>query len=171
MANKILEAVKIQSRVVIPIVKALEAEIGKEQAHAIVGSAIAGAYVTHRERRGFEPNSHPRTEQESGMDFPVEREVVEDTETGYGHNITGCQFAEYFRSIGEPEIGALMTCGVDFAAEDLVRPDWNSRGPKRGCKTRLTVTFAGGKRASNRGQKPFIAVKRPSNRSFAASRL
>lgn len=124
MTNKILEAVKIQSRVVIPIIRALEKEIGKERAHAIVGGAIAGAYVEHRERRGYDANSHPRTEQDSGPDFPVEREIVEDTDTDYAYNITGCAFADYFRSIGEPEIGALMTCGVDFAAEALVRPDW-----------------------------------------------
>lgn len=122
--NRMLDAVKIQSRVVIPIVKALEQEIGKEKAHRIVGEAIAGAYVEHRERRGYEANSHPRTEMDGGMDFPVEREVVTDSDTEYGHDITGCQFADYFRSIGEPEIGALMTCGVDFAAEALIRPDW-----------------------------------------------
>ena len=58
------------------------------------------------------------------MDFPVEREVVTDSDTEYGHDITGRQFADYFRSIGEPEIGALMTCSVDFAAEALIRPDW-----------------------------------------------
>lgn len=124
MTNKILEAVKIQSRVVIPIVKALEREIGKEKAHAIVGAAIADAYIEHRERRGYELNSHPRTEHESGMAFPVEREIVSDGEAEFGHNITGCQFADYFRSIDEPEIGALMTCGVDFAAEALIRPQW-----------------------------------------------
>ena len=132
MTNKILEAIKIQSRVVIPIVRALEREIGKEKAHRIVGRAIADAYVAHRERRGFEKNAHPRTEEENGMAFPVERAVVEDTDTTYGYNITGCQFAEYFRSIGEPEIGALMTCGVDFAAEELIRPDWTfERTPTR----------------------------------------
>lgn len=125
MTNKILDAVKIQSRVVIPIVKALEKEIGKERAHQIVGDAIAGAYVEHRQRRGFEQNSHPNTENESGLDFPVERQIVQDSETEYGHDITSCAFADYFRSIDEPEIGALMTCGVDFAAEALIRPDWH----------------------------------------------
>ncbi len=58
------------------------------------------------------------------MAFPVERSIVEDTETDFSYNITECQFAAYFRSIDEPEIGALMTCGVDFAAEELVRPGW-----------------------------------------------
>ena len=50
--------------------------------------------------------------------------VVEDSDTAFSHNITGCAFADYFRAIGEPEIGALMTCGVDFAAEGRIRPDW-----------------------------------------------
>ena len=124
MSNSVLNAIKIQSRVVIPIVHELEKEIGKERANAIVGKAIARAYVDYRKMKGFEANSHPRVEQEIDSGFPVEREVIDDTEETYGYNITGCQFAEYFRQIGEPEIGALMTCGVDFAAEDLIRPEW-----------------------------------------------
>ena len=34
-------------------------------------------------------------------------------------------FAEYYRFIGEPKIGALMTVGVDYAAEELRRPEWD----------------------------------------------
>lgn len=124
MKNPILEATRIQARAVIPIVKALEKEIGKERAHAIVGKAIADNYVAYREKLGFEEDAHPRGDGENKPAFPVEQEVVEDTAEAYGHNITGCAFAEYFRSIGEPEIGALMTCGVDFAAEDRMRPGW-----------------------------------------------
>ena len=120
----ILEAIKIQSKVVIPIVKALERELGKERAHQIVGDAIADSYVEYRKRRGFELNTHPGVEVD-GPEFPVKRSEQQNTEDNYGHNITQCAFAEYFRAIGEPEIGGLMTCGVDFAAEDLMRPEWN----------------------------------------------
>ena len=122
--NPILEATKVQARVVIPIVKELEKELGKERAHSIVGAAIANSYVRWREKRGFERDSHPGSEQDNSPDFPIESEVVENTSESYGHNITGCAFAAYFRSIGEPEIGALMTCGVDFAAEAHMRPGW-----------------------------------------------
>ena len=122
--NRILEAMKIQARAVIPIVRALEKELGKERAHAIVGQAIADNYVGWRTRLGFEKNSHPGGDGENKPDFPVEFEEVENTETSYGHNITGCAFADHFRKIGEPEVGALMCCGVDFAAEELIRPDW-----------------------------------------------
>ncbi len=124
MTISILDATRIQARAVIPIVKALEREIGKARAHGIVGRAIAGSYVAWREKRGFEANSHPGSEADDAPDFPVEREVVENTDDAYGHDIVGCAFADFFRRIGEPEIGALMTCGVDFAAEARIRPEW-----------------------------------------------
>lgn len=128
MAISILDATKIQARILIPIVKELEKEMGKEAAHALVGKAIAGNYVAWREKRGFTENSHPKTDHDgdggNAPEFPVERAVVEDSDTAYGFNVTGCAFADYFRKIGEPEIGALMSCGVDFAAEARIRPDW-----------------------------------------------
>ena len=119
----ILDAVKIQASVLIPVVKALESEIGKERAHSIVRRAIAESYAEFRAGRSSERNTHPG-ESEAGIDFPVESETVEHTETSYGYNITSCAFADYFRKIGEPEIGALLTCGVDFAVEAKLRPNW-----------------------------------------------
>jgi predicted hydrocarbon binding protein len=122
--SKVLDATKIQARAVIPIVKALEAEIGRERAHEIVGRAIGQSYIGVREQRGFELDSHPRTDDDGGLEFPVERQIVEDSEQRFGFNVTDCAFADYFRRIGEPEIGALMTCGVDFPAEARMRPGW-----------------------------------------------
>ena len=122
--NPVLRAVKIQSRIVIPIVKALERELGKEEAHRIVGDAIAKDYARYQASKSPERDNHPGESQTQGPGFPISQEVVEHTEDSYGFNVTSCQFADYFRSIGEPEIGALMTCGVDFATEELVRPSW-----------------------------------------------
>jgi hypothetical protein len=122
----ILDAVKIQARAVIPIVKALERELGKERAHAIVGAAIADDYARWQSQRIPARNLHPRTGNETNA-FPVEGSVVEDTDTTFALNMTKCRFAEYFRGIGEPEIGALLTCGVDFANEAIQRPDWEFR--------------------------------------------
>src|SRR5262245_11464356 len=51
-------------------------------------------------------------------------EVGEDTDLTYAINMTRCQFAEYFRAIGAADVGAPLTCGVDFAAEGVLRPDW-----------------------------------------------
>ena len=118
----ILEAIKIQSRVLIPVVKELEKELGVERAHAIVGRAIAENYAAHRASQASERDTHPGVGGGGAPEFPIESEVVEHTDTSYGFDITGCAFADYFRRIGEPEIGALMTCGVDFAVEARLRP-------------------------------------------------
>ncbi len=123
--NPILRAVKIQARIVIPIVKALERELGKERAHKIVGDAIAGNYASYQASKTPERDTHPGQTEPQGPGYPIQQEVTENTDDSYGFNVTSCEFADYFRSIDEPEIGALMTCGVDFATEELVRPSWS----------------------------------------------
>ncbi len=120
--TSVLEAVKIQARAIVPVVKALEAELGKARAHEIVGNAIAESWGEFLAGRTAERNTHPASGE--GLDYPVESEVIEHTEHAYAVNMTSCAFADYFRKIGEPEIGALLTCGIDFAAERRLRPDW-----------------------------------------------
>lgn len=123
MADRILDGVKAQARVLIPVVKALEAELGKQKAHALVGRAIAESWAGYMASRSPDGAGHPG-EASGGLDFPVESEVVEHTEDSFGRNFTACAFAAWFREIGEPEIGALLTCNLDFAVERRLRPDW-----------------------------------------------
>jgi hypothetical protein len=121
-----LDAVKIQARAVIPIVRALERELGKERAHSIVGRAIAESHAEWQAKAVSTRNSHPR-DNNIEEQFPIETEVVEDTDATCAINMTRCGFAEYFRAIGAPDVGALLTCGVDFATEAVLRPDWEFR--------------------------------------------
>jgi hypothetical protein len=82
-----LDAVKIQARVVIPIVRALERELGKERAHSIVGRAIAESYAEWQVKTASAQNSHPRDVDIEGQ-LPIETEVVEDTDFFYSHLIS-----------------------------------------------------------------------------------
>jgi hypothetical protein len=119
-----LEAVKIQARALIPVVKALEVELGKARAHALVGAAIAESHAIFVASRVSERDTHPRADQ-GAFAYPVTSEIVENTPESLAINMTACDFARYFREIGEPEIGALMTCGVDFAVNAKLRPSWD----------------------------------------------
>ena len=121
-----MDAVKIQARAMIPVVKALEAELGKEKAHAIVGEAIAESYAKFMITRIPDRNTHPG-ETDQSFEYDVDSEVVEHTDESYFVNMTRCAYADYFRKIGEPEIGALLTCGMDFAVEKKLRPNWEFR--------------------------------------------
>jgi predicted hydrocarbon binding protein len=122
-ATSMLDAVKIQARILIPIVRALEAELGKDKAHALVGRAIADSWATYIASRDTERDTHPSRDG-AAFAYPVESEIVENTAESLAINTTACEFARYFRGIGEPEIGALMTCGVDFAVNAKLRPSW-----------------------------------------------
>ena len=116
MAKSIIEATKIQARAVIPIVKALEKDIGKARAHHIVGRAIADNHIPWMEKRGMGATDDPHAP-DINPKYLIERQVVDNGSNSYGHNVTACAFADIFQAIGEPEIGALMCCGVDFANE------------------------------------------------------
>lgn len=104
-----LDAVEIQARVVIPIVRALERELGRERAHSNVGRAIAESYAEWQGKTATAQNSHPR-DVDIEKQFPVETAVVEDTDSTFAINMTRCQWAEYFRTIGAADVGALLTC-------------------------------------------------------------
>jgi len=118
-----LDAIKIQARALIPVIKAFEAELGKEKTHRIVGKAIADSYAEFLSTRVQERNVHPG-EVDDGFDHPTVLDVVEHTDHAYANNVTECGYAEYFRDKGESEIGYLMTCGVDFAVNEALRPNW-----------------------------------------------
>lgn len=146
-----LEAVKIQARAVIPIVRALERELGTARAHSIVGRAIAESHAEWQEKAVSTRNSHPR-DNTIEEQFPIETEVVEDTDSTCAINMTRCGFAEYFRSIGAADVGALLTCGVDFATEAVLHPNWEFRrsqkhhGRREPLRLPVAVPRPGGKR-------------------------
>jgi hypothetical protein len=115
-----LDAVKIQARSITPIVRALEKKLGRADAHRLVGDAIAESWADYLATR-VPPGSHPRA---GNMSFPVESIIVKDSADEYAVNMTQCDFADYFRSIGAADIGALLTCGVDYAVTDRLHSDW-----------------------------------------------
>jgi hypothetical protein len=77
-----LGAVKIQAHVVIPIVRALEQEIGPQRAHSMVGQVIAGPYAQWQAKTESARQSHPRDVNIQGQ-YPVKTEVVEDTDSTF----------------------------------------------------------------------------------------
>jgi hypothetical protein len=107
-------------------VRALERELGTERTHFFVGRAIAESHAEWQAKAVSTRNSHPK-DNDIEDQFPIETEVVEDTDSTYAINMTRCGFAEYFRAIGAADVGALLTCGVDFATEAVLRPDWEFR--------------------------------------------
>ena len=50
-------------------------------------------------------------------------DVLEQSERAYDFNVTGCRYAEFYKELGEPELGFLLLCSADFPLTEGLSPD------------------------------------------------
>lgn len=115
-----LEEVRIQARILVPLVKALRAELGEERADAIVRKALG----EHYRKLGDKWWKKQQSDDVGGnmaaafdgfaRDGALDYEVLEKKADAFDLNITGCRYAEFFKKLGEPELGFLLVCSADF---------------------------------------------------------
>lgn len=121
----LLEKTRIQAQVLVPVLRALRSELGRERADAIVKQALrdwskqlfaaVGDSVDGGPRRKWAAMHTAMAEiTEQAVTVEMRRQDKEALE----FDVTHCRFAEFFRALGEPELGALLVCetDVDIAA-------------------------------------------------------
>jgi len=117
----LLDKTRIQAQVLVPVLRALRAELGKEKADGIVKQALRdwskelfaaiGDRISGSPRRKWATIQKPWGEV-SGRE--VEVEILRHDKEALDMDVTRCRFAEFFRALGEPELGALLVCEPDF---------------------------------------------------------
>jgi hypothetical protein len=117
----LIEQVKIQAQVLVPLVKALQAELGEERANAIVRNALGDLYRKFGEKwwrtqgaRNLGEKVASAFEMFAAGDA-LEYEVLKKTPDAFELNVTECRYAEFYNKIGAPELGFLLTCSADFS--------------------------------------------------------
>jgi hypothetical protein len=116
----IIQQAKIQAQVLVPLVKAMQSELGEERANALVRSALADTY-----RRYGEEFLRAKNEKNVGKimasafasyarDDALDYAIIEQSEDAFGFDVTGCRYAEFYKELGEPELGFLLVCSADF---------------------------------------------------------
>jgi hypothetical protein len=120
MSVSVLEQAKIQAQVLVPLVKAMQAESGKERANAIVRKALRDLYRRYGEdfwRAKNEENigkamtsAFATFAREDALDF----EVKEQSQDAFDIDVRRCRYAEFYNALGEPELGLLMVCSADY---------------------------------------------------------
>ena len=117
----LIEQVKIQAQVLVPLVKTLRAELGEEQANAIVRKALGDLYRKYGEKWW---RAHEGRDVGDKMASAFERfaagdalhyDVIKQTPDAFEFNVTACRYAKFYQEIGVPELGFLLTCSADFA--------------------------------------------------------
>ena len=117
----LLDKTRIQAQVLVPVLRALRAELGKDKADAVVKQALRdwskqlfaaiGDGIEGSPRRKWATIQSVWSEV-SGRE--VEFEILRHDQQALDMDVTRCRFAEFFRELGEPELGALLICEADF---------------------------------------------------------
>ena len=117
----LLDKTRIQAQVLVPLLQALRAELGRAKADAIVRQALRAwsrqLFVAVGERVDGSPR-RKWAAMHAALANVTEREVTVEMrrhdEEALEFDVTACRFAEFFRALGEPELGALLICETDF---------------------------------------------------------
>src|SRR5471032_3534341 len=125
----LIEQVKIQAQVLVPLVKALQKELGEEKANAIVRKALGGLYRKFgedwREKQGARnigekmASAFKTFAGGDALDYTVVKQDAEALEV----DVTGCRYAKFYKEMGAPELGFLLTCSADFDLAEGYGPD------------------------------------------------
>jgi L-2-amino-thiazoline-4-carboxylic acid hydrolase len=115
-----LDKTRIQAQVLVPVMRALRTELGKEKADAIVKGALRDWSKQIFAAVGNDIEGSPRRKwaaMQGAYNDVTQREVSFDIlrkdEEALHIDVTSCRFAEFFRALGEPELGALLVCDGD----------------------------------------------------------
>lgn len=120
-ALSLLDKTRIQAQVLVPVLTALRAELGKEKADAMVRQALRGWSKQLFAAIGDGVEGSPRRKwaaMHTAMAEITEHDVAvamhRHDKEALEFDITRCRFAEFFRALGEPELGSLLICESDF---------------------------------------------------------
>ena len=124
----VLKRREIEARILFPVIEALGKEFGKERVVEIVRDVIVNvAQAQGREVAAQQGGTslghlaHALEDWQKGDAYRMD--VLEQGDERFSFNVTRCRYAEMYRSLGIPELGALLSCNRDFALAEGFSPD------------------------------------------------
>jgi hypothetical protein len=126
----VLDQAKIQAQVLVPLLNALRAELGEERANRLVTTALRDWSRDMFLRIGALMPGSPKDKWAalSAAAMPrigadIDFEMLKQDTDAMEFNITGCRYADFFRALGEPELGAVLTCEADNHMVEVGSPE------------------------------------------------
>ena len=116
----LIEQAKIQARLLVPLLRTLQAELGEARANELVRKALGDHFRRVGETVWKRRGEHGLGEKMaasfeiSGAGDALDYEVLAKTEDTFDLNVTGCRYAAFYRELGAPELGFLLVCSSDF---------------------------------------------------------
>jgi predicted ArsR family transcriptional regulator len=116
----LFQRAKVQAEVLVPLLRHLRNELGEETANGLVYPVIRTcmkdwiADIAPADSGDPMENFHRTSETLATLfEGDVDMQILESSPESLAVDVTGCRFADYFRRLGEPELGAILTCELD----------------------------------------------------------
>ena len=129
MRIPVIEQAKIQAQVLVPLVKALQAELGEDRANALVRKALGDTY-RHLGGQWWQAKGSEHVGENVASAFAawakgdaLDYSVRAQSRDTYEIDVTGCRYAQFYKELGEPELGFLLVCSADFTFAEGFGPD------------------------------------------------
>jgi hypothetical protein len=125
----VIEQARIQAQVLVPLVKTLQAELGEERANALVRKALGDVYRRFGEQWWLaKQSSHLGENMASAFAAFAKGDAITYTlhsqsQDRYEIDVTRCRYAQFYQELGEPELGFLLVCSLDFPFAEGADPD------------------------------------------------
>jgi len=127
----VLDQVKVQAQVLLPVLEALRAEMGKERADRLVLGAVRAWLREGFQKLGARIPGSSEEKYDALWAMGVSRIEENDLEIvtlkqepgTEEFDVTRCRYAEFFRQLGEPELGAVLLCETDLHVAQVGSPE------------------------------------------------
>lgn len=110
----------VEAEVLIPLIRRLEQELGRERAHQIaretieeIARAQGRAVAEALGRDDLEGFTHVQ-DTWSGAGGDLEIRTLRQDQEALDFNVVGCRFAEMYRRMGAADLGFVLSCSRDF---------------------------------------------------------
>jgi predicted ArsR family transcriptional regulator len=124
----VLRRREIEARILRPVIDALGAEFGRDRVVAIVREVIVQVAQEQGRELAARMGGDSLTEFARALDDwkkgdAYRMDVLEQSAERLDFNVTRCRYAEMYRALGIPELGALLSCNRDFALIQGFNPE------------------------------------------------
>jgi predicted ArsR family transcriptional regulator len=125
----LLERRRLEAAVLVPVIRAMQAEFGEEHVNDVVGRTIRDIARAQGEEARKAGNIDSMEALADRFQNGVLREgslivdVVENDEANFGFNVTRCKFMEMYDEMGARDLGFLLSCNRDFAMFEGMAPE------------------------------------------------
>jgi hypothetical protein len=124
----VLKRREIEARILMPVLTRLGEELGQERVFAIARDAIIDVAREQGRELAKQMGGDDLGRFAAALDNwkkgdAYQMDTLEQTPERFSFNVTRCRYAEMYRSLGIPEVGALLSCNRDFSLVEGFNPD------------------------------------------------